>query len=92
MPAPNIVNTSDEPPNDTNGSGMPETGSSPTTPPMLTAACADDPHGDPGREQQAEAVAGVQRGADAERGERDEQPEHDQACRAARAPRRSSRR
>src|SRR5581483_9260620 len=40
MPAPTIVNTSDDPPNDTNGSGIPETGSRPTTPPMLMAAWA----------------------------------------------------
>ena len=40
MPAASIVNTSADPPNDTNGSGTPDTGSSPTTPPMLTAAWA----------------------------------------------------
>ena len=37
-PAANIVVTSAVPPNDTNGSGMPVTGSSPTTAPMLMTA------------------------------------------------------
>ncbi len=35
-----MVVISAEPPNDTNGSGMPVTGSSPTTAPMLITACA----------------------------------------------------
>jgi len=36
---PNIVGMSDDPPAETKGSGMPVTGSTPMTVPMLTIAC-----------------------------------------------------
>ena len=66
MPVANMVVISAEPPNDTNGSGIPVTGSSPTTAPMLMTAWPTTHIGDAGREQRAEPVGRAQRGADAE--------------------------
>ena len=70
------MNTSDEPPNDTNGSGIPETGQQADDRADVDRGLPDDPHGDPGREQHAEPVGRARRGAHAEHGERDEQREH----------------
>ena len=66
MPAANIVMTSAEPPNETNGSGMPVTGQQADDRADVDDGLPDDPHGDAGREQRAEAVGRAQRGAHAE--------------------------
>ena len=78
MPVAAIVTSSDEPPNDTNGSGTPVTGRMPITAPMLMNAWTDDPGGDARGEQRAEAVGRPQRGPHAEHREGDEQADDEQ--------------
>ena len=91
IPAATIVNTNDEPPKDTNGNGMPETGSSPTTPPMLTAAWATTQTVTPVARSMPKR-SGVRRSANPECGERDEETQHDHGPDEARALHRSPRR
>ena len=66
------------PPNDTNGSGTPVTGSTPTTAPMLMAACITTSVVRPGGEDLLVEVPGPQRDAVAGDGEEPERHEHRQ--------------
>ena len=78
-----MVTTSDEPPEETNGSGTPVIGRRPMTAPMLTNAWTTNQAVMPDGQQHAEAVGGAQGGADAEDAERDEQADdHDGADQA----------
>ena len=65
MPAAAMVITSDEPPKEMNGSGMPVTGSTPTTAPTLMRVSAPTQATSPRETQRAEAVGRLHRGPDA---------------------------
>ena len=75
-PAAAMVITSDEPPKEMNGSGIPVTGSTPTTAPMLISVSAADPGHEPEREQRAEAVGRLRGRPDPEPHEAAEEDEH----------------
>ena len=79
MPVASMVVMSAEPPNDTNGSGMPVTGSRADDRADVDHRLADDPHRGAGGDERTEPVGRAQRGARAEDAERDEQPDHEEA-------------
>ena len=90
MPAATMVMTSEDPPKEMNGSGIPVTGRRPITAPTLitVSAAIHDDEADP--EQAPEPVGGPRRRPQPEPAERDEQPEHGDRPDQARAPRRST--
>ncbi len=88
MPTAAKLMISDDPPAETNGSGMPVTGISPTTTPMLMNAWMQIQAVMPRRQQRAERVRRAERRADAEVGEGEEQHDHEPGTDAGRTPRR----
>ena len=79
---------SELPPAEMNGSGMPVTGNSPTTTPMLMNAWMLIQDVMPAGEQRAERVRRPKGRADAKVREREEQHDDDDPARPARTPRR----
>ena len=80
IPAANMVNTRAEPPKDTNGSGIPDTGSRPVTAPMLMTAWPTTQTVMPAESNIAEAVGRAQRSAGAEDCKGDEERDHQHAA------------
>ena len=83
MPIAAKLMTSDEPPAETNGSGMPVTGISPTTTAMLMNAWMQIQAGDPRRQQRAERVGRPERRPDAQVAEGEEQHDHEPGAQQA---------
>ena len=88
IPAPNRAMTSDDPPNDTNGSGTPVTGQQADHGTDVDDRLADQPGGDAGRHQGGVAGRGPAGDPGSDQGQGQEQPGEDQPPEQARSPRR----